>query len=319
MWGPARMTPAVQRRSVAGARWAIPRRIHGARLAITSTARSERRIAVRRPGVGIDTSLASADPAGGPWRSTASSCQVPGTPRSSTLPRSSKPVPEPTTRSRTVRDTRMSPAPACPRIRAAMCTAIPPMSASSSSHSPVMPGLGDARRPPCRDALRVVVGKRVNGQARPAALAVQPPISHPRATPPAPPKALRLAGSTHAHQPQRWRRRVGGDRFLIARSPGQWRLKQRSRQTWLRAEVLTRCGQGGRHRLQGIRTHRRAGQHGPGEARRQRPTNAPGAMSGVCQAAAMAIWWAMLTAASAGLSEHAATSMAMLLLTVNAR
>lgn len=40
---------------------------------------------------------------------------------------------------------------------------------------------------------------------------------------------------------------------------------------------------------------------------------------GDCQAAVMAIWWAMLTAASAGLSEHAATSMAMLLLTVNAR
>ncbi|MGA9680103.1 MAG: adenylate/guanylate cyclase domain-containing protein [Mycobacterium sp.] len=43
--------------------------------------------------------------------------------------------------------------------------------------------------------------------------------------------------------------------------------------------TLSRCGQGGRHRLQGIRTHRRAGQHGPGEARRQRPTNAPGGMS----------------------------------------
>jgi len=33
---------------------------------------------------------------------------------------------------------------------------------------------------------------------------------------------------------------------------------------------------------------------------------------GACQAVAMAIWWAMLTAAWAGLSEHAATSMAML-------
>ena len=53
---------------------------------------------------------------------------MPGTPRNSTLPRSSKPVPEPTTRSRTVRETRISPAPAWPTIRAAMCTAIPPMS-----------------------------------------------------------------------------------------------------------------------------------------------------------------------------------------------
>jgi hypothetical protein len=46
-------------------------------------------------GVGIDASSASGDPARGPWRSTASSCQVPGTPRNSTLPRSSNPVPEP--------------------------------------------------------------------------------------------------------------------------------------------------------------------------------------------------------------------------------
>jgi hypothetical protein len=37
-------------------------------------------------GVGVDASSASTDPAGGPWRSTASSCQVPGTPRSATLP-----------------------------------------------------------------------------------------------------------------------------------------------------------------------------------------------------------------------------------------
>jgi hypothetical protein len=82
----------VHLRSVAGARRAIPRTIHGVRLAITSTARSERRIAVRRSGVDIDASSASADPARAPWRSTAKSCQVPGTPRSSTLPRSSKAV-----------------------------------------------------------------------------------------------------------------------------------------------------------------------------------------------------------------------------------
>ncbi len=106
-------------RPLAGARRAIPRIIHGARVAITSTARSERRIAMRRSGVGADASSASADPARGPWRSTAKSCQLPGTPRSSTLPRSSKLVPEPTTRSRTVRETRMSPAPAWPRMRAA--------------------------------------------------------------------------------------------------------------------------------------------------------------------------------------------------------
>ena len=124
-------------RPVGGLRRATVRRIHGVRRAITSTARSDRRIAARGPGVGIDVSCASAVPARAPSGSTASSCQVPGTPRNSTLPRSSKPVPEPTTRSRTVRETRISPAPAWPRIRAAMCTAIPPMSLSSSSHSPV--------------------------------------------------------------------------------------------------------------------------------------------------------------------------------------
>src|SRR5580693_2312647 len=69
---PTALTPAVQRRPVAVARRATPRRIHGVRLAIAATARSERRIAVRGPGVGVDTSSASADPAGGPWRSTAS-------------------------------------------------------------------------------------------------------------------------------------------------------------------------------------------------------------------------------------------------------
>jgi hypothetical protein len=40
-------------RSAAGARRAIPRRIHGVCLAITAAARSERRIAVRGPGVGV--------------------------------------------------------------------------------------------------------------------------------------------------------------------------------------------------------------------------------------------------------------------------
>ena len=69
------LTPTLHLRPVAGARRAIPRTIHGVRLAITSTARSERRIAVRRPGVGIDASSASGDPARGPWRSTASNSE----------------------------------------------------------------------------------------------------------------------------------------------------------------------------------------------------------------------------------------------------
>ena len=106
---------SVQLRLVAGASRATPRRIHGVCRAITASARSERRIAVRGPGVGVDASSASGDPARAPSRATANSCQVPGTPRNSTLPRSSKPVPEPTTRSRTVRDTRISSAPAWPQ------------------------------------------------------------------------------------------------------------------------------------------------------------------------------------------------------------
>jgi hypothetical protein len=50
---------AVQLRSVDGERRAMPRRIHGVRFAITSTARSDRRIMVRGPGVGVDASLRS--------------------------------------------------------------------------------------------------------------------------------------------------------------------------------------------------------------------------------------------------------------------
>jgi hypothetical protein len=64
---PSALTPvAVQLRTV-GARRAIPRRIHGVRLAISATARSDRRIAVRGPGVGVDSSCASGDPTRGPW------------------------------------------------------------------------------------------------------------------------------------------------------------------------------------------------------------------------------------------------------------
>ena len=62
---------SAQLRSAAWVRRATPRRIHGVRLAMTSTARSDRRIAVRGPGVGIDASAASALPARAPRRSTA--------------------------------------------------------------------------------------------------------------------------------------------------------------------------------------------------------------------------------------------------------
>ena len=52
-------------RRVASAMRATPRRIHGVCRAITATARSERRIEVRGPGVGVDASSASADPGRG--------------------------------------------------------------------------------------------------------------------------------------------------------------------------------------------------------------------------------------------------------------
>jgi hypothetical protein len=67
---PCVLTPVASHlRPVAGARRAVPRRIHGALLAITSTARSDRRIVVRRPGgVGVDATSASTDPAGAPLR-----------------------------------------------------------------------------------------------------------------------------------------------------------------------------------------------------------------------------------------------------------
>src|SRR6478609_458666 len=53
---PSALTPVAAQLRTVGVRRATPRRIHGVRLAIAATARSERRIAVRGPGVGVDTS-----------------------------------------------------------------------------------------------------------------------------------------------------------------------------------------------------------------------------------------------------------------------
>ena len=63
---PALVAQRIELWPLAGARRAIPRRIHRVRLAITATAWSERCIAVCGPGVGVDASSASADPAGAP-------------------------------------------------------------------------------------------------------------------------------------------------------------------------------------------------------------------------------------------------------------
>src|SRR5690606_27730989 len=59
-------------------------------------------------------------------RSTANSCQVPGTPLSWWGPWSLNAMPDPTTRSFTVPETSTSPAPASAPTRAAMWTASPP-------------------------------------------------------------------------------------------------------------------------------------------------------------------------------------------------
>src|SRR5262245_2164691 len=56
---------------------------------------------------------------------TENSCQVPGTSLNVASPRSSKPMPDPATRSLTVRETTTSPDPACASRRDARCTAIP--------------------------------------------------------------------------------------------------------------------------------------------------------------------------------------------------
>ena len=64
------------------------------------------------------------------------SLHVPGTPLSSCSPRSTNLIPDPTTRSATVRETRTSPDAALETIRAPMWTASPPMSSPRSSISP---------------------------------------------------------------------------------------------------------------------------------------------------------------------------------------
>jgi hypothetical protein len=69
--------------------------------------------------------------------STAYSCQSPGTPLSRWAPRSRNRIPEPATRSATVRETSTSPGWAAAATRAPICTAIPAMSSPLISTSPV--------------------------------------------------------------------------------------------------------------------------------------------------------------------------------------
>ena len=71
------------------------------------------------------------------WPCTAKSPHSPSMPLSSWTPRSSKAMPDPATRSTTVRETRTSPASARDETRCARCTAIPPTSSPRTSTSPV--------------------------------------------------------------------------------------------------------------------------------------------------------------------------------------
>jgi hypothetical protein len=68
---------------------------------------------------------------------TANSCHVPGTPLSAYSPRSTNSMPEPATRSRTVREMSTSPDSASAEMRAPVATAIPAIFAPTISHSPV--------------------------------------------------------------------------------------------------------------------------------------------------------------------------------------
>ena len=78
-----------------------------------------------RLGRGGSAGVASAG-ASSPSRRTANRRQSPDTPFRACVPRSSRPIPDPSTRSRTVPETNTSPAPARAAIRAPMCTPIPP-------------------------------------------------------------------------------------------------------------------------------------------------------------------------------------------------
>jgi hypothetical protein len=89
---------------------------------------------VGRPVLGYHRRTESARAVAG---STAKRRHSPGIPFNSCGPRSSKPNPEPATRSLTVLETRTSLGPASAATRAPVWTAIPAMVPSTSSHSPV--------------------------------------------------------------------------------------------------------------------------------------------------------------------------------------
>ena len=98
--------------------------------------------------------------------------QVSGTPLSSTRPRSSNSMPEPYTRSVTVRDTSTSSGPARAEIRAAMLTATPAMSSPIISHSPVCTPARTVRPRPC--ARSRIAPAQVTARAGPSKVARNP-------------------------------------------------------------------------------------------------------------------------------------------------
>ena len=91
---------------------------------------------------------------------TANKCHSSGIPFKLCVPRSSNWSPDPTTRSLTVLETSTSPGIAFASTRAPICTATPPMSSPSNSHSPVCrPILISSPR--CRNSSRIRIAQRM--------------------------------------------------------------------------------------------------------------------------------------------------------------
>ena len=87
---------------------------------------------------------------------------LPATPLKACSPRAAKLRPDPATRSTTMRETSTSPAPAAAATRAAVCTAMPLMSSSRSSTSPVCTPARTSRPRP-RNTSRITVAHRMAG------------------------------------------------------------------------------------------------------------------------------------------------------------
>jgi len=103
---------------------------------------------------------------------TANSLQVPGTPFNSCSPRSSNVIPDPATKSVTVRETSTSPVPASDDTRCPMWTAMPPISSPRVSTSPTCsPAL--TSMPRARTASQIAIAHLI-ARAGPSNVASRP-------------------------------------------------------------------------------------------------------------------------------------------------